>query len=146
MICADMPPHTRADPERRLRSSPRYCYDIQTFLPQSLSTASQQDLRHKTFRITHPFHPFRNIDFEIVEVRRLPAECRVFFFTPKGRKSSVPLGWTDIAPPDPFILLSGERTLFRVEDLLGLTHLLAEIGKRRPRRQSKIVKPITPQV
>ncbi|NTV33574.1 MAG: hypothetical protein HGA50_09820 [Deltaproteobacteria bacterium] len=76
----------------------------------------------------------------------MPGECRVFFFNTKGRKSSVPLDWTDIAPPDPFILLSGERTLFRVEDLLGLTRLLGEIGKRRPRRGRNAVKQIMPQL
>jgi len=119
---------------------------MQIFQPQSLLTASQQDLGHKTFRITHPFHPYRDIELETVEVRRLPDECRVFFFNPNGRKSSVPLDWTDIAAPDPFILLSGERTLFRVEDLLGLARLLGEIGKRRPKRRSSAVKPIMPQM
>jgi hypothetical protein len=93
----------------------------------SLSTASQQNLNNRTFQIIHPFHPFRNIEFEIDNVRRLPGECRVFFFNTKGRKSSVPLNWTDIALQDPFIVVSAGRALFRVEDLLGLAHLLAEI-------------------
>ncbi|MBW2634031.1 MAG: site-specific integrase [Deltaproteobacteria bacterium] len=34
------------------------------------STASQQNFSNKTFRITHPFHPYRNIEFEIDSVRR----------------------------------------------------------------------------
>jgi hypothetical protein len=93
----------------------------------SLSTASQQNLNNRTFRIIHPFHPFRNIEFEINNVRRLPGECRVFFYNTKGRLSSVPLDWTDIAPQDPFVVVSAGRALFRVEDLLGLARLLGEI-------------------
>ena len=100
-----------------------------TFQPHSVATASQQNLKDRTFRITHPFHPFRNIEFEIDNVRRLPGEFRVFFFNTKGRKSSVPLDWTDIAPQDPFVVVSAGRALFRVEDLLGLARLLAEIKK-----------------
>ena len=47
--------------------------------------------------------------------------------------------------PDPFILLSGGRALFRVEDLLGLARLLGEIGERRPKRRSSTVKQIMPK-
>jgi hypothetical protein len=39
----------------------------------------------------------------------------------------VPLDWTDIAPQDPFVVVSAGRALFRVEDLLGLARLLGEI-------------------
>jgi len=93
----------------------------------SHATASQQDLNNKTFQIIHPFHPYRNIEFEIDNVRRLPGECRVFFFNTNGRKSSVPLDWTDIGPKDPFVVVSAGRALFRVEDLLGLARLVGEI-------------------
>ena len=53
--------------------------------------------------------------------------CRVFFFNAKGRKSSVPHHWTDIGPEDPFVVVSAGRSLFRVEDLLGLVRLIEEI-------------------
>ena len=99
----------------------------------SHSTASQQDFSHKKFRIIHPFHPFKNIEFEIDSVRQMPGECRVVFLNAKGRKSSVPLQWTDIGPEDPFIIVSAGRALFRVEDLLGLVRLIGEIkdGNRK---------------
>ena len=96
---------------------------------QSRSTTSHQDFDNKTFRIIHPFHPYRNSDFEIDSVRRLAYECRVFFFNTKGRKSSVPLHWTDIGPEDPFVAVSAGRSFFRVEDLLGLVRLLGEIKR-----------------
>jgi hypothetical protein len=94
----------------------------------SHSTASHQNFSNKTFRIIHPFHPYRNIEFEIDSVRRIAYECRVLFFNAKGRRSSVPLDWTDIGTGDPFVAVSAVRALFRVEDLLGLVRLIEEIN------------------
>jgi hypothetical protein len=95
---------------------------------QSCSTASHQNFDNKTFRIIHPYHPYRNIEFEIDSVRRVAYECRVLFFNAKGRRSSVPLHWTDIGAEDPFVAISAGRALFRVEDLLGLVRLIEEIN------------------
>ena len=127
MIYVDTPQPMPAAPERPLRSFQRCCYATQTCQQLRHSTASQQNFNNKTFRIIHPFHPFRNIEFEIESVRRLPGECRVFFLNTKGRKSSVPLDWTDIGPKDPFAVVSAGRAFFRVEDLLGLARLIEEI-------------------
>jgi hypothetical protein len=63
----------------------------------------------------------------IDSVKRIAYESRVFFFNTKGRKSSVPLHWTDIGPADPFVVVSAGRSLFRVEDLLGLVRIIEEI-------------------
>ena len=57
-------------------------------------------------------------------------ECRIFFFNHKGRKSSVPLAWTDLGLPDPFVSVSAGRSLFRFEDPLDLVRLIAEIDRR----------------
>jgi hypothetical protein len=91
------------------------------------STASQENFNNKAFRIIHPFHPYKDTEFEIDQVRNVGVERRVFFFNQKGRKSSVPLDWTDIGPHDLFVVLSAGRALFRVEDLLGLVRLIGEI-------------------
>jgi hypothetical protein len=104
---------------------------IQICPQQSHSTASHQNFDNKTFRITHPFHPYRGIEFEIDSVRRLAYEFRVFFYNAKGRRSSVPHHWTDIAPTDPFVAVSAGRSLFRVEDLLGLARLIGEINSTK---------------
>jgi hypothetical protein len=101
---------------------------MRIYLQSSHSTASRQNFNNKTFRIIHPFHPYRNIEFEINNVRRIPGECRVFFFNTKGRKSSVPLDWTDIGLKDPFVAVSAGRAFFRVEDLLALVRLIEEIN------------------
>jgi len=98
------------------------------FRQQSYSTASHQNFDNKTFRIIHPYHPYRNIEFEIDSVRRIAYERRVLFFNAKGRRSSVPLHWTDIGPGDPFVAVSAGRSFFRVEDLLGLVRLIEEIN------------------
>jgi len=95
------------------------------------STASQKNFNNKTFRIIHPFHPYKDTEFEIDQVRNVAAERRVFFFNQKGRKSSVPLDWTDIRAQDPFVVLSAGRALFRVEDLLGLVRLIGEINSAK---------------
>jgi len=100
-----------------------------TFRQPSCLTASHQNFDNKTFRIIHPFHPYRNIEFEIDCVRRISYERRVFFFNTKGRKSSVPLHWTDIGPQDLFVAVSAGRSFFRVEDLLGLVRLIGEIKR-----------------
>ena len=103
---------------------------MQTWLRSGVPTAPQQDLNNRTFRIIHPFHPLKDIEFEVDTIRTLPGERRVFFFNQKGRKSSIPLDWTDIEPQDPFIVVSGGRALFRVEDLLGLARLIGEVRNR----------------
>jgi len=102
---------------------------MQTYQQPNSSTTSQQNLYYKPFHIIHPFHPAKNIAFEVCAIRKLPNEWRIFYFNQKGNKTSVPLDWTDIAPPDPYIIVSAGRALFRVEDLLRLVHLQREIKK-----------------
>ena len=38
----------------------------------------------------------------------------------RGRISSLPAGWTSVAPRDPYVVLAAGRSLFRPEDLLSL--------------------------
>ena len=96
-----------------------------------ISTTPQQNLNHRTFRIIHPFHPLKDMEFEVDTIRTLPGERRVFFFNQKGRKSSIPLDWTEIEPQDPFVVVSAGRSLFRVEDLVELARLVGEIKGRK---------------
>jgi hypothetical protein len=114
-----------------LKSFQKLSSGTRIFRQPSHSTASQQNFNSKTFRIIHPFHPYRNFEFEIDSVRRIAYESRVLFFNAKGRRSSVPLDWTDIGTVDPFVAVSAGRALFRVEDLLGLVRLLKEISSAK---------------
>jgi hypothetical protein len=104
---------------------------VRIYQQPSHSTASHQSFSNKTFRIIHPFHPYKNIEFEVDSIKRIAYERRVLFYNAKGRRSSVPLEWTDMGPEDAFIAVSAGRALFRVEDLLGLAGLIEEINNAK---------------
>ena len=57
-------------------------------------------------------------------------EERVTFEHTDGSLCSVPIGWTDAAPADPYVSLGRGRSRFRVEDLLRLAELVAARGER----------------
>ena len=48
----------------------------------------------------------------------------MFFFADDGQLTSLPSAWTDVDPPDPFVVVSAGRSAFRVEDLLALAVLI----------------------
>ena len=56
-------------------------------------------------------------------VRHSWGEDRVFFLDEEGTQCSLPRAWTDVADPDPFVVLAGGRSPLRVEDLLALVEL-----------------------
>ena len=56
-------------------------------------------------------------------VRHTWGEDRVFFLDEEGTQCSLPRAWTDVADPDPFVVLAGGRSPLRVEDLLALVEL-----------------------
>jgi len=50
---------------------------------------------------------------------------------PNGRTRSLPVGWTNVAPVDPFISVAAGRAAFRLEDLLALTALVRDLHPRQ---------------
>lgn len=52
---------------------------------------------------------------------------------------SVPLQWTDLAAPDPEIILGKQRALFRVADLLELARLVDDMRERKSLRKGQDV-------
>lgn len=56
-------------------------------------------------------------------------EDRVSFFSEDGQLTSLPAGWTDVDPPEPFDAISAGRSRFRVADLLELGDLLTRLRK-----------------
>ena len=54
-------------------------------------------------------------------------EYRVFFHDEKERLIALPAAWTDVVPPDPFVLLANGRSPFRAEDLWELVQLLRRV-------------------
>ena len=84
----------------------------------------------RQIRITHPFHPLRGRAFPFVVAKQLWGEARVTLQLPDGSVCSVPMGWTDAAPPDAYVALGHGRTRFRVEDLVALAEFLRARGPR----------------
>ncbi|MEI8334625.1 MAG: DUF5372 family protein [Chloroflexota bacterium] len=81
--------------------------------------------------MTHSFHPLLGREFDLVGYAHTWGEHRVFFREPGDvRVQSLPAGWTDIEGPDPFLVVSGGRTCFRVEDLAALVRLIDELDGR----------------
>ncbi|MBM3501548.1 MAG: hypothetical protein FJX74_23075 [Armatimonadetes bacterium] len=73
----------------------------------------------------HPFHPLRGRAFRFAVTKQLWGEERVTFEHPQGGLCSVPVGWTDVVPADPYLSIGGGRSRFRVVDLLALADLVA---------------------
>jgi hypothetical protein len=73
-------------------------------------------------------------EFVFVVARWTWGEDRVFFFADDGTQKSLPRAWTDMADPDPFVMLGGERCAFRIVDLVQLVDLLDGLasGSRDP--------------
>jgi len=93
--------------------------------------------------VVHPHHPLSGQEFELLTWCQAWCEDRVFFEDREGRVRSLPASWTDVAPADPFVTLSGGRSIFRLQDLRALAALvrdLQESGKEDGDR----VKEITP--
>lgn len=90
------------------------------------------------FRVTHPFHPLRGREFDLVDRRRTWGEDRVYYQDERGELKRLPASWTSAAAVDPFVSMSRGRAHFRAEDLLELASLIRrelEAGpKRRPRK------------
>ena len=80
-----------------------------------------------TVRITHPFHPLCGQALDVVGHRVQWGEARVFYRDPQGHRASLPARWTSLAPEDPYIAVGAGRSRFRVQDLIDLAALLAEL-------------------
>ena len=83
------------------------------------------------FRITHPFHPLRGAEYELVTRKLTWGEDRVFYYDPSGKLKSLLANVTDVMSQDAFDRISAGRAAFRVEDLLELRRLLDKYQKAR---------------
>jgi len=78
-------------------------------------------------RITHPFHPQRGQEIEMVTRRPHWGEDRVIYRAREGHLASLPARWTSLVPDDPVVVLSSGRTPFRVDDLIELVALVSRL-------------------
>jgi hypothetical protein len=78
------------------------------------------------FRITHPFHPLRGAEYELVTRKLTWGEDRVFYYAPNGKLKSLLTNMTDVVSTDAFDRISAGRSAFRMDDLLELRRLFAK--------------------
>ncbi len=90
--------------------------------------------------MTHPFHPLSGQEFDLVVRKHNWAEDRVFFFVGEELRS-IPAGWTDVDPPDLFVVIAAGRSALRVEDLLSLAVLVDGLRPARGRGRVKLTSP-----
>lgn len=96
---------------------------------KQLTTApSFKDEAEKTFQVTHPFHPLYQQEYKLIDVRHLWGLKRVYYYDVHGKPKSLPLSWTSLQPPDPFVLCAQGRSPFRTQDLIELASLLKKIS------------------
>ena len=81
------------------------------------------------FRIVHPFHPLSGQELERASGPPQASQRFVWFYTAEGRLSQVPLNFTDLVEPDPYVAVSSGRAYLGLKDLLGLVDLLRELGQ-----------------
>ena len=93
-------------------------------------------------RVTHRFHPLSGRDFEFVAHRHNWGEDRVHLHDENGVLFSLPAGWTDVVPADPFVVIAAGRCPFAAVGLLGLADLIDRLRSQRAGDQA--VKKITP--
>ena len=62
----------------------------------------------------------------MVSVHQTWGEYRVFYADNDGALAAMPVNWTDVAEPDPFVTVAAGRSYSRPADLLCLSALLAE--------------------
>jgi hypothetical protein len=82
------------------------------------------------FPVTHPFHPLSGQQFSLIAQRLAWGEPRVFFHDPAtGRLRSLPTAWTNLAPPDSFVVLAAGRAILRCTDVQTLSRLLHDVDE-----------------
>ena len=79
--------------------------------------------------MTHPFHPLSGQVLEVIDRRRREDGEVVYLEAEPDRVIRLPQAWTSLGAPDAFVVLAGGRSLYRVEDLLRLAELVAEIDR-----------------
>ena len=79
------------------------------------------------FTITHPFDPLCGQAFPLLTQRFAWGEERVFFLDPQTHEvRSLPLAWTSLALPDPFLIVAAGKAVLRLRDLQQLVQALRQ--------------------
>lgn len=63
----------------------------------------------------------------MVSIHRAWEEHRVYYYAAPGHLRSLPVNWTSIQEPDPFVATALGRSPFRIVDLLALSRSLQSL-------------------
>ena len=97
-----------------------------------LSTTPDDTNGEQSFTITHPFHPLCGHTFTLLSQRFAWGEERVLFSDLATHKvRSLPLAWTNLALPDPFLVVGGGKAVLRWKDLHQLAQFLRQQQTQR---------------
>lgn len=77
--------------------------------------------------VTHPFHPLSGRQLPCVGERHNRYGTRLLLRIGEDAVCSVPPQWTDIVAADPEVVLGGERSPFRLADLMELASLVSHL-------------------
>lgn len=80
--------------------------------------------------MTHPYHPLKGREFDLITYRNNWGEDRVYFRDDGDNLASLPASWTSLAPQDPFREVAAGRCVLRFVDLMELLALARQIGER----------------
>ena len=84
--------------------------------------------------MSHPFHPLRGQEFDLLDYRSAWGEDRVYYYDAEGRLQRLPARWTDAVPPELIVTLGEGRSPFRADDLLRLADLIRQLERSPPTR------------
>jgi Family of unknown function (DUF5372) len=97
-----------------------------------LSTTPDHTNGEHCFTITHPFHPLYGQTFPLLSQRVAWGEERVFFSDPPTHQvRSLPQAWTNLALPDPFMVVAAGKAVLRFSDVQQLTQFLKKKSAHR---------------
>ncbi len=86
--------------------------------------------------VTHPFHPLSGRQFVCVGERYNVHGKRLLLQVDEVTICAVLPQWTDLAAPDPEVIIGKHRALFRVADLLDLARLVEQLARTGPPTKS----------
>jgi hypothetical protein len=84
----------------------------------------------KTFKITHPFIPQYQNEYEFIDRRLGWGEDRVLYLDENGNTAMILTCWTDVKELDLFSLQSAGRSDFKYSDLVELSKILKYLKKQ----------------
>jgi hypothetical protein len=92
-------------------------------------TAPQEDCPTGKFEVIHPFHPLYRQQLDEVGRTRRWGDERVWFRTASGDLRAIPLRFTNLAAPDPYMQWGGGKSCHRVADLIELRRLMDSLRR-----------------